>query len=87
MQVQETGFDNQPAELVMSLDGKVLERKTITLTRQPQFVELTFPAEKSAESARLQLAISGWEWLAAAAGVGDSPRLRPASQSALYAIR
>jgi hypothetical protein len=58
VQVQETGFDNQPAELVMSLDGKVLDRKTITLTRQPQFVELTFPAEKPAESARLQLSVT-----------------------------
>ena len=57
-QVSAIGYTNQTAELTLSVDGKVVDRKTVTLNKDPQYYELYFTPEKKAAASKIEMAIA-----------------------------
>ena len=58
IQVASTGYAGRAANLTVSLDGKEVATKSVTLSNRPQFEELVFIPEEKAGSANLEVAIA-----------------------------
>ncbi|MFI5378027.1 MAG: VWA domain-containing protein [Tepidisphaerales bacterium] len=57
VQIQSNGFNHQPAQLVLSLDGKEIDHKAITLTGGVQFEEFMFTPERKSGDVKLVAAV------------------------------
>jgi uncharacterized membrane protein len=55
------GFTNRNVEVTMSINGKEVVRKSVALTGQPQFEELTFVPEEETGTLKLDLAAAPLE--------------------------
>ena len=58
VQIQSNGFNHQPAQLVLSLDGKEIDHKAITLTGGVQFEEFMFTPERKSGDVKLVASVT-----------------------------
>lgn len=57
VQVVSKGYTSQPAAVTLSLDGKEVEKKTVVLNGETQFVELTLAPKEKSPAAKLEVAV------------------------------
>ncbi len=57
VQIQSNGFNHQPAQLVLSLDGKEIEHKAISLAGGVQFEEFMFTPERKSGDVKLSASV------------------------------